>query len=222
MDYRMTSFDPTWTQMTSNILCWPPLIQGQANHQKLFRNHFLKPMSERDGSDIYCRAKKWQIFWEFGWTQNMSLFSTTVYNDSKIEFWISRSTQNRLKTMSFEFEVVPFRIRLFPTFQNKMPELPLFTPKWLLIIEIIWPRLTFESDKYWTLNKNGEYLCYTEYTVGSKPFEIFKWQCTETSWQSYDVTITCNNLIGGTQEPITTEAPCCESFELLDQEMIQF
>ena len=81
--------------------------------------------------------------------------------------------------------------------------------------------MTFESDKYWTLNKNGEYLCYTDYTVGSKPFEIFKWQCTETSWQSYDVTITCNNLIGGTQAPITTEAPCCESFELLDQEMIQ-
>jgi len=77
--------------------------------------------------------------------------------------------------------------------------------------------LVIYSDKYWTVNKNGEYLCYTDYTVGSKPFEISKWQCTETSWQSYDVIITCNNLIGGTKEPITTEAPCCENFELLDQ-----
>ena len=61
-------------------------------------------------------------------------------------------------------------------------------------------------------------MCYVDYTTGSKPYEITKWTCTETSWQSFDVTISCGNIVDTTtSELTTTEAPCCNEFRLVDQ-----
>ena len=41
--------------------------------------------------------------------------SDTTRNDFEIEWWISKSIQNRLKITTFKFGVVLYRIRLFPT-----------------------------------------------------------------------------------------------------------
>ena len=65
-------------------------------------------------------------FSSFDHYENASIFGEGLYDDSEIEWWILRPTQNRLL---FKFRVVLCRIRLFPTLILKIKwlgsELPL-------------------------------------------------------------------------------------------------
>jgi len=49
--------------------------------------------------------------------------SDPTYEDSEMEWWISRLIQNRLKMTSLKFRVVLCRIRLFPTLISKIKSL---------------------------------------------------------------------------------------------------